>query len=305
MRQGFTLIELLVVIAIIAVLMALVSAAVIPLILKGPETVCRNDLGQLGVAVAAMQKDFGLRSPPPSLLFLSNKRDDYFDTTLPYPNLRKESFAYLSKMFPRNNWSGSNVTDWGLPTSDPAVTKGVILEGDQCLVFFLGGPDGVNGFSTNPANPTDATTTERKGPYYSFPPGRLKAFPTSAAGTPCRSSTALSFVDGYNSSSIPKPYAYFSSGSRTNGYGTHAAEYGSSCKEAGIFGNSSGSPLSPFLQSTSPKRYFNASTVQIVCAGYDGVFGKGDLWDPTNPTPIKEGRDDMTNFHGYRMDVAD
>src|SRR5262245_24939911 len=106
LRNAFSLVELLVVIAIIAVLMAILSAAVFPMLFRGPEVMCRHEMSQLEVALTAMQNDFKLRSPPPAVLYLSNSKADYDDAasaspTLPYPNLRKNSRAFLQRLFPR------------------------------------------------------------------------------------------------------------------------------------------------------------------------------------------------------------
>jgi hypothetical protein len=54
----------------------------------------------------------------------------------------------------------------------------------------------------------------------------------------------------------------------------------------------------------APTKYHNPNTFQIICAGYDGKFGPGGVWDPTDPTVTKEGRDDLSNFTGNRLEVA-
>lgn len=287
-RTAFSMIELLVVIAIIAILMALVSAAVVRTLVLGPEAGSRNDLSQLGVSLSSMQTAFSLRSPPPSLLFLSNNRNDYTNTSLPYPNLRRDSLTYLGKMFPRADWSTVTWSVGGVVVPN----GGVILEGDQCLVFFLGGPDGTNGFSTDPSNPMAATAT-RKGPYYEFPLGRLKAMPALNVAMG-RSQSALSFLDYFNKA----PYLYFSSGSRKNGYNAYASEYGSDCKTALV---------SPYYPPAATKRYFNIDTFQLICAGENSEFGPGGAYDSASPDPglLQKGTDDLTNFHGSRLLVAE
>src|SRR6185295_14622199 len=80
------------------------------------------------------------------------------------------------------DWSGG-LTSW-------ADGRFIDLEGDQCLVFFLGGipqgypnPPGVLGFSNSPTNPALLPTpqsTQRLGPFYAFQPNRLVVRPGRA-----------------------------------------------------------------------------------------------------------------------------
>src|SRR5262245_19033509 len=82
----------------------------------------------------------------------------------------------------------------------------VILEGDQCLVFFLGGiPDNLSavpncrGFSTNPANPA-AATSDRIGPFYEgFTAGRLARI-INGNSNARRSPFFFSLLDTYSQS---------------------------------------------------------------------------------------------------------
>lgn len=291
-RQGFTLIELLVVIAIIAILMALVSAAVFKVLGMGPELEAQSEIRQMGVGITNFQKNFNMDKPPPSLLFLSNKRSDYnTDSSSPvqYRNLRKASLAFLSKMFPRNTWPAT--LNW-------TATNGVVLEGDQCLVWLLGGPDGTSGFSTDPSNPT-ATTSTRKGPFYEFKTARLKPVPVATSGTGYeRSATAPSYFDPFGK----QPYLYFSSGNRNNGYNLYVNAtdvnevYGSDCKAANVV---------PYRLPGAQLKYYNSSTYQIISGGANGRFGSGGPYDAGNPNPPADGRDDFSNFHGGRLEAAE
>ena len=124
-----------------------------------------------------------------------------------------------------------------------------ILEGDQCLVFFLGGlpnnnpaAPGLIGFSNNPANPTTAGGDRKK--FYDFDNARLKVFNRSAFPA----FPFPSYLDAYRQS----PFVYFSSGRRDNGYDlTHAI--------AAFNG------VTPYYQAAG--QYYNKSTFQLISAG--------------------------------------
>src|SRR5262249_15607669 len=146
--------------------------------------------------------------------------------------LDKDSLAYLNQVWPRLMWrrpgaGPEQVTylriDWdGIEGPGPAelVLKPdapppqepapVTLEGDQCLVFFLGGiPATVNGvadctgFSRNLHNPA-AAAGERISPFYEFKSSRL----VRRHGNPF-----YSYLDAYGE----QPFAYFSAYGRSNG----------------------------------------------------------------------------------------
>src|SRR5207248_1531508 len=91
--------------------------------------------------------------------------------------------------------------------------QSVVLEGEECLVFFLGGiqttnPPNCVGFSTDPFNPASlpvpGSGETRKGPYFNFKANRLVLGP---------SGKFLMYNDPYGT-----PYAYYSSYKLKNGY---------------------------------------------------------------------------------------
>src|SRR5207247_2502159 len=118
----------------------------------------------------------------PSRFWLAERLNDYDlrinpNTGQPVNPLAVESLAYLQRLWPQLTAPGA---PWALinpatnqrynpsvPVPDFIDWNGngnadgpVILEGDQCLVFFLGGipiqgtPAGVLGFSTDPRDPS-------------------------------------------------------------------------------------------------------------------------------------------------------
>jgi len=147
-RQAFTLVELMIVIAIIGLLVAMLSAAIYKAIIKGKETRNRIEIGQLEVALQQFQQRFGVF--PPSRLKLCENFNYYGGTQLDV-----DSVAFIQKMFTNidmdvwkglkppygMNWNGNKdpATGADLIARNGGEPNFVILEGDQVLVFCLGG----------------------------------------------------------------------------------------------------------------------------------------------------------------------
>ncbi len=277
-RAGFTLIELLVVIAIIAILASLLTGGIWAIMRKGPEMVVRNDITQLTAALQKFKTDYKVPSFPPDELKLCMNRTDYGNTPLD-----NQSVQFLSAMFPNMNFTNVH---WAGP-GVPAPAGGWILEGDQVLVFCLGGPPaGANapalmgGWSKIPTDPIDAGYTKPdRSKNFEFNEGRLKLMPrtgnNAAAHFP-------SYIDGFNLG----PYVYFGSGLRTNGYSGVANTLG----------------VSAYLQTANPPTFQNPSSFQIIAPGRDGHFGLGGVVWP--PSVTGTGADDMTNFTDVKLGNA-
>jgi general secretion pathway protein G len=274
-RGGFTLIELLVVLTIIAILVSLTAVAVLKFMGEGRKLETRHDIQQLSVAVEAFKTKFN--AYPPSRIRLAFNTSQYtIDPPVLQAGLDADSMAFMKQMFPRafDTWSSTTAgvgIPW-LPGMGPA-TPPVTLEGDQCLVFFLGGQqgtqnnvNGILGFSTTPTNPCDLGTGI--GPFYEFKPARLFARPNGA----------FAYNDPYGN-----PYAYFSSYKTRNGYNRYfSALANSDCATAGVW---------PYADPTSPgpfpnMHYLNPSTFQIISAGPPNPFGQSQFGQGTNPTAI-------------------
>src|SRR5439155_10082102 len=134
--------------------------------------------------------------------FLAERLGDYFRR--PNDPVAMESLAYLTRLWPQLTAPGgpwSQPATPGVPTfidwnGNGKADEPVILEGDQCLVFFLGGipMQGATawcfGFSTDPRDPSRAVSIPmpafpapnnvyqaqangRKGPFFPFPRDRL------------------------------------------------------------------------------------------------------------------------------------
>ena len=176
------------------------------------------------------------------------------------------------------DWNGDNVYQQG-------DSGAFILEGDQVLVFLLGGIQrggACFGFSTNKQNPTLANTAVDP-PTYDFPTSRLQyVLPNQF-----RSQYFLSYMDPYGKA----PFAFFSSwgGQGYNRYGTTLAA--SDCTTLG---------LQPYYEQIVGQtvKYWNKDGFQIISAGYDGQFGPGNFFDSSVGVGLLgPGVDDLTNFH--------
>jgi len=168
------------------------------------------------------------------------------------------------------DWNGDGVISTGAAGT-------FILEGDQCLVFFLGGdlsggqPDG---FSTNPRNPMQKGG-KRVGPFAQFQVPRLNQ---SIHGN-----VFACYIDPWKKA----PYAYLASYGKQRGFNPYVALGGNpDCLTLGV---------SPYSDPNSGKPVNNADGFgfQIISAGKDATFGPGGL----GALPATgAGEDDIANF---------
>jgi prepilin-type N-terminal cleavage/methylation domain-containing protein len=285
-RPAFTLIELLVVIAIIAILLSLAAAGVMKIMGKANVIKARDELGKFDVALQRFMSENGVDYVPSYIVL----REDGLYTT----QIELDTANYLRRVFGKQFNPALAVHDWN---GNGQIDKGpIVLEGQQALIFFLGGiPDktasGVTGFSTNPQLPTAAGGT-RKGPWFEdFQPARLSR----------QANGFFVYLDPWSPGSTAVPYAFFSSyGPPGNGYAKYQAllkgptnPNGHDCPSlVGL-----GLTLGPYIEPGGPPaRYTNPKTHQVITAGADRQFGAGGLWDPAAGVPIGTGADDMANF---------
>ncbi|HLJ94177.1 MAG TPA: hypothetical protein VKU02_13400, partial [Gemmataceae bacterium] len=257
---------------------------------------------------------------PPSRILLAERFTDYFrngDPTKPFSQFHADSYSFLTQIFPRldmvnsvNKPSLNHSTWWaGIDWDGNKVpSPPVILEGDQCLVFFLGGIPQIDansnkpfcsGFSTNASNPAAHILGggDVFPPLFEFSSDRLVFVPQGARASgfidvltkqplPAISTVHLSYKDTYGN----VPYAYFSSYKARNGYNRYlnsillGSKPSSDCTSLGVW---------PYAEGLTPSvRYLNANTFQIISAGANGLvagvsnmnFGRGT--EPNNPKAI-------------------
>jgi hypothetical protein len=280
-----------IVLSIILLLAALLMSAVMKVMAMVPEVQTRTEISQMDVALAAFQQDYNLgTNPPPSTLILCESLSQY--ATLP-PQLSaagQQSLAFLLKTFGKNLSAGAPFLDWN---GNNVADGPHILEGEMCLVFYLGGiPDVTNtaclGFSTNNNNPTQAGGN-RKGPYFPFASNRL--IPAGLFKPNQLSPFFFVYLDPWMSKIGGKqPYAYFSSNGVNNRYSiTDCATIGANAYFTAI-----PNPALPPGPTNIPTAFVNPKGYQILSAGKDGMFGSGNYIG--NTTDAGTGHDDQANF---------
>jgi prepilin-type N-terminal cleavage/methylation domain-containing protein len=303
-RQGFTLIEVLLVAAIIALLVSITSLGALKVMAKADEVRNRKDITDLQLAVRNFQTQFKVPYIP-SRIKLAPVLNAANYPAMSTPNtLDADSVQFLTRVFPNivrpapgdpgyppagGNWyTGIDWSGAGLAL----FTSPVILEGDQCLVFFLGGIPGggtCRGYSANSQNPA-TLGGDRLKPFLDFDPTRLAVLPPNALSLPGRSPVHFSYLDAYGT-----PFAYFSAYKVRNGYLPYG---GTDCPTlAGAYGL-----LAPYQDTLTT--FLNPDSFQIISAGKNKLFGPGsaaNLWTASaanvaNP-PGSNGADDMSNFH--------
>jgi hypothetical protein len=241
---------------------------------------CVSDISGLSIAVANFKSTFEARYLP-SRIKLSETGN--YDMNKP---LDRESAMALVQVFgtrfepkSKNDWNGNGKID------QPDQSGDVVLEGDQCLVFFLGGIKG-KGFSTSARNPA-SDSQPRHPPFFDFPQDRL-----APNGNEASKLGYLSFRDVYGKNF----YAYFTT---KNGLGDCNTLGDTDCPTLSVW---------PYVSALKPMpRYLNSTSFQILCAGPDGKFGQGSVlpdgltWSADEPDktypPGSDGADDMSNFY--------
>ena len=188
-RGGFTLVELLVVIVVIAILASLLIVAVTGATKRAREAQVVAEMGGIDSAMVQFKNRYGVNVP--SFIVLCEAGADWngdWDSTPPMAGItnvhRRASIAFLRGVWPDIDLTYSQAT----PTAGEIDLNGdgdavdvLVLNGTECLVFFLGGvfqrgpvsndlADDVQiGFAANPTFPFGATSTSNRiGPFVTF-----------------------------------------------------------------------------------------------------------------------------------------
>jgi general secretion pathway protein G len=328
-RAGFTLVEVLVVISIIGVLVALLVPAIASAVGRANEAVVSGDIQSLSQSLASFKNTYG--EYPPSRVILSE--NGFYDvsnntrlanaTDLTYAQLAQRSLRYLRKFFPQASFSTSGpvfipspgLTKWhdfnGNGTLDP---QPYMLEGSECLVFFLGGIPtqtssgfGMSGFARSPQTPflseprTVGTlqlgTSNRTASLFEFKNERLvdndnDGIPgyvdSLGSGDDAR---FLAYFSGYGGGGYDPNDMNFPETDPDSGTGTVPfARYYRAGGSGGLGGLSSShryvyyspspnpytsSPALPDATGSVPLVYINRDSFQLFSAGRDRIYGAG------------------------------
>jgi prepilin-type N-terminal cleavage/methylation domain-containing protein len=222
-RSGFTLIELLVVMAIIAILVGITVPAVQNARQAASRARAQNDMAQLSNGIAAAKDTMNCKFVPSWIKIQSG-----------YSSAADPDWRDLQQFFNGRytNFAATGLPNWGQ------------IDGNQCLVFFLGGwlNSGGNGqFFTgftadNSGNPFQVGTT-RKGPFYDFQGKQMNT-----------GSTPAKFLDPWS-----QPYMYTTSRYSPGDYSVPSGS----------------STVTPVIDPATGKA-FNFSTFQLGSAGIPG-----------------------------------
>lgn len=341
-RTGFTLVELLVVIAIIIILMALSLVVVTRIWNKVDDSRTVTDISSAAEKLLIFKKDFGRY--PPSRLMLCENGATYGAQIGAGNQLAVESVEFLTAAFAGINltapvaprgFNGSSAPqqgighDWAGRFGVSGFFSGVvppgaaantyILEGQEVLVYFLGGMrygdltgqadassrTSARGFSTNKALPCAMPpiggNSQRLGPYLEFQEDRVNY---SSFNQPARRWNAIPggsapggigyfpvYLDRFD-----MPFAYFAArGGMQNNY------LPIDCA------NLMGGVFVPYFQTQSAVGastvtvFHKPDTFQIISAGRDQLFGSGGRYDRNNPEAglaNSADYDNITNVSG-------
>lgn len=298
-RSGFTLVELIVVITIISILAALITAAVVMTRGAASDAKVTAEMRQIDTAIQAFKASYNVGYLP-SQLVLRNTVGAYVTSNA----AEKASKDFLLKLFPRIDQTANQGWVMAAPANPNAM---VVLNGCECLVFFLGGPDGINGFSGDPRIPYKPGQKNKVSFDFGSFGSRLKVG-VFKPNTPV-------LLDPYaEGTADDQPYYYFSS--------RYGDDYDFSHV---IIDPTLRVQLAPiFVDDLNPTRrgFANGKTFQLICAGKDkraGVMQLSPLNDASKgcvpwrsgtftlgvvaPNKADEPFDNVGNFYEKKLGV--
>ncbi|MFI5460505.1 MAG: type II secretion system protein [Isosphaerales bacterium] len=231
-RGGFTMVEILMVVVIISILLALLLPAINAAMRTARNAAASAEINQLATAVENFRSKYG--DYPPSRVYLAenglypvglqtqvNSGDP---NDIQVGQLAQRSLIALRKFFPRVTFGtqavppvilNSNGTYWYDFNGNGVMDNPYILQGHECLAFFLGGiPLGdpqtgtyaMTGFGKDPTNPFYNSISgnamysgNRQPPIFEFNTSRLFADPN-------RSDPVANPLDLYRQIYVPGYY---------------------------------------------------------------------------------------------------
>jgi general secretion pathway protein G len=317
--KGFTLVELLMVIVILALLVGLLLPAIASAIKTARNAAVSAEINQLASALASFKSKYG-DYPPSRILLPENGVFPVASATslgtgdITVGRLAQRSLSALRKLFPRVVFSSSLTPPPQISTTffydfngngvndSLGGTGYYILEGHECLVFFLGGIPLVDpatgaialtGFGKDPTNPFSNANPnaaamynpDRQPVFFEFNAGRLFLDPNNLSNTNTVTTGASPGIPGYYDSLGGGPptggngvnfYVYFS-GYGSGIYDPNDVNFGNIGNVGATLSEADANSLSPiglqFLEqgttipSPSPAPNPYASTASVTATG--------------------------------------
>lgn len=294
---GFTLIELLIVIVILAILMSLILPAISSAQKNARVSAVVNEIKSLESGLANFNAKYGFY--PPSTITLHEAATGWSGDS--------ESRALIRRMFPNFDFTAARDLN-----GDGDATDSILLNGNECLVFFLGGLPirdttsgstvfAMNGFSKNPANPFATAGSSRIGPFTEFDTTRLVDV---YAGASAGSNGFPEYVDPLPNQTAP--YGFLSA-NNGRGYPAGSSPYRAPGEDDNLNNVLDSGEDANGNMVLDPGLPFKPETYQIVSPGFDGDYGAGGTYDPetasaklgydAEPSSRRGDRDNITNFH--------
>lgn len=275
-RSGFTLLELLIVIAIIAILVSLLTVAIVGARKRVQLAAVSAEITQLDQAIASFKARFGIE--PPSSLTIPTSATGWS------PEDRQKVLRVWDQF--------DFATLGGFPGGYP--TAAVHLNGAECLVFFLGGVNtgtptapALTGFSKNPRTPWNKDGANRDTPFYDgFDASRLADVDNDSA---------LEFLDSLPGQTAP--FLYLSSQGKSYRKANNPAAW----DDYDVYGMNDAKDLKGCYLQADGKTPERASGYQIISPGSDASYGTGGIYkdDGAELTGAREAEaDNITNFAG-------
>jgi prepilin-type N-terminal cleavage/methylation domain-containing protein len=293
-RHGgaFTLIELLIVMVLLGALLGMISAAAVVVRSRARVAATAAEIAKLDQALRSYRERFG--EFPPDCVFVNGDGD--------MPELegwgetqdRRAMANHVSRMFPHLRLADSerdpvqtNPRAWADLRARVQKSLGLDISRlypPTALVFWLGGVPEVDratrrptgrllGFSTNPSNPFDSTTTKRIGPFFDFDPARLQVTDTGW----------MHYLPSCTSQSGRAPYVYFRAPYHY-ALGTRVVprrwrlrfNHGFTTEDLGVPSAAPVSRVRPYYHGSvdgKSQAWFNPQSFQLICAGADDKYG--------------------------------